>query len=94
MLRSSLSRVAGDKRPRNGDDTTRVRPPKKLRFVNGAETKRIRARPYLLGTACMPLDALTRTWSRGQNRPVNREQVRSLVTNFSRHGLNRQAEEN
>jgi hypothetical protein len=45
-------------------------------------------------TARMPVDALTANWSLGQNRRIDKYEVRKLHERFSREGLNRNAKEN
>jgi hypothetical protein len=72
---------------------TRGRGLLELKQDEGASA-RIRARPYLLVTARMPVQALTSTWSLGQNRPVDERHVRQLRSLFDQGGLNRQAIEN
>lgn len=52
------------------------------------------ARPYLLATAKMPIDALTSTWRIGKNRQLDRQHVANLCQTFQQGNLARQTEEN
>lgn len=52
------------------------------------------ARPYLLATAKMPIDALTSTWRIGKNRRLDRQHVANLCQTFHQGNLARQTEEN
>lgn len=52
------------------------------------------AKPYLLATAKLPLDALTCSWRIGNNRRLDPQHVANLCQSFHHGNLARQTEEN
>ena len=52
------------------------------------------AEQFRLGTARLPLSALSTTWHEGQNRPLDAKQVDNLVAIYKEEGLLREPEEN
>ena len=52
------------------------------------------AEKFRLGTARLPLSALSSTWHEGQNRPLDAKQVDNLVAIYKEEGLLREPEDN
>lgn len=58
------------------------------------DSLRRQAEPYRLAIAEFPIDLLTSSWSRGSNRPLDRNHVAHLCRSFRHGNLARRAEEN
>jgi hypothetical protein len=55
---------------------------------------RRQAKPYRLAIAELPINLLTSSWSRSNNRPLDRNHVAHLCRSFRQGNLARRAEEN
>jgi hypothetical protein len=72
----------------------RTRPDKLVTALTCTESVIEQAKPYLLATAKLPLDALTPIWKVGSNRQTNTKHVQSLYRIFTEQGLQREPDEN
>lgn len=67
---------------------------KAARLAEDGSSARQQAEEYLLATATVPVDAMTRRWEGWDNRGLSRRQVARLQHEFRDVGLFREAEEN
>ncbi|UPK91321.1 hypothetical protein LCI18_002256 [Fusarium solani-melongenae] len=86
-----LGSPAGHQQP--SSDSAKPPKPSPPLFTE-VDSVRRQAEPYRLATAQFPINLLTSSWSRGNNRPLDRNHVAHLCRSFRQGILARRAEEN
>jgi hypothetical protein len=83
----------GHQQQPSSSDSAKSPKPFPLSFTE-VDSVRRQAEPYRLAIAEFPINLLASSWSRSNNRPLDRNHVAHLCRSFSRGNLTRRAEEN